>query len=83
MKKLKLDFQPLGAEVLTATELKKIIGGIGGSGGDGGGGGGCSVTCESGYYACCCSGDCKCHSVLDQTVYDCTDGGHGSSSCSA
>jgi bacteriocin-like protein len=44
MKKLKLDFQQLNAEVLTKSELKKIIGGIGGSGGDGGGG---SPSCSS------------------------------------
>lgn len=50
MKKLKLDFQQLNAEVLTRSQLKMIIGGSGGSGGGGG---------SDAYGTCCTStGDC-------------------------
>lgn len=31
MKKLKLDFQQLNAEVLTRSQLKKVLGGVSGS----------------------------------------------------
>lgn len=58
---------------LSRTEMKNIMAGSGG----------CSVGCASGFYACCCSGDCQCHSVTDQTNYGCTSGGAGSTTCSA
>jgi len=45
MKKLKLDFQSLNAEVLTRNQLKQILGGDDGSGGGAGG-----------KYKCCPKG---------------------------
>ena len=49
MKKLKLDFQHLGnAEVLTRSQLKKIMGGEGGSGGEGDKK--CTGTCSGGDH---------------------------------
>jgi len=44
MKKLKLDFQQLNAEVLTRSQLKQILGGVDGSGG-------------TGCYMCCWDSD--------------------------
>jgi hypothetical protein len=47
MKKLKLDFQHLKAEVLTRSQLKQILGG------DGSTGGGSAACCENGQIAHC------------------------------
>lgn len=46
---------------------------------------GCSVTCNSGYYACCKDhylGLPTCTCKKDGTEAECTDGGPNSSSCS-
>ena len=59
---------------LSRAEMKQIMAGSGPI---------CSVSCGSGYYACCCSGNCTCKGLEDKTDYGCTSGGTGSSSCSA
>lgn len=75
MKRMKMSLANIEGR-LSRTEMKNIMAG------SGGGQGACSVTCGTGYYACCCAGDCKCHSVTDSTDYGCTHGGKGSTMCS-
>jgi len=41
---------------------------------------GCSVTCSSGYYACCCEGSCECV-PFNEKGHQCKAGGEGSSTC--
>ncbi|MEO9211321.1 MAG: hypothetical protein ABI208_09500 [Ginsengibacter sp.] len=55
MKKLKLDLQGLNAEVLTRSQLKKVLGGDGGSGGSGGGSLPCftNAECQNWYGEYC------------------------------
>lgn len=65
-------FEKLGRK-LTKKEQKGITGGVQDT---------CSVNCSVGYYACCCAGDCRCISTVDQTNYGCSGGGPGSTSCS-
>jgi hypothetical protein len=69
MKKLKLDLQHLNAEVLTRSQLKKVLGGDGGSD-DGGDSGGCDpVACaaksnsNTGSCSCNSHGRCLCVKV--------------------
>lgn len=65
-------FESLGRK-LTKKEQKNITGGVLDT---------CSITCSTGYYACCCAGDCRCILSTDQTDYGCSGGGRGATSCS-
>lgn len=42
----------------------------------------CSITCNSGYFACCTGGLCACF-TNDQQGATCDKGGKGSSTCSS
>jgi len=58
---------------LTRQELKNVVGGDDFSG--------CSVSCNSGYFACCNVGP-SCHCLKNGSTDTCQDGGPGSNSCS-
>lgn len=65
-------FEMLGKK-LSKAEQKGITGGVLDA---------CTVTCSTGYYACCCAGDCRCILATDQTNYGCSGGGPGATTCS-
>lgn len=65
----KMVFELKGAEALSKEEMSAIEGG-------------CSVTCSSGYNACCNAGECKCFVAGGREPEGgCASGGGGASSC--
>lgn len=90
MKKIELDKSDFAnAEVLSREQMKNLKGGVEPVFDPGGGGDySCSVSCNSGKFACCNPGSvvgqptCKCHDEGGSPAPACKNGGSGASSCS-